>query len=136
MASLVQTSLSGQQYADFVYDSRISETGELMTVQGYEAVKNALILWLYSLRGERIRKPSWGGYLTRWLYKPLNEDTAENIQFSLLIGLREEFTPALEVNKVTVTPDYENESWIIQIDAVLASSSETIQVIENIRRIV
>lgn len=136
MASLTKTSLSGQQYVDYSYDSEFLETGELKTVEGYEAVQNALILWLYSLRGERIRMPSWGGYVTRWLFKPLTADTAENLQFCLTIGLREEFTPKLNIKTVSVIPDFENDSWIIEIDASLASTSESIHVIENIRRIV
>lgn len=136
MASLTKTSLSGQQYVDYTYDSQILETGELKTLSGYEAIQNSLKLWLYSLRGERIRNPEWGGYITRWLFKPLSVETMDKLQFSLLIGLREEFTPRLIINNVTVTPDYENESWIIEIDATLPTTSENVRVIENVRRIV
>lgn len=135
MASLSSTSLSGQIYKDFPYDAQMDLNGNMIVLENYEAVQNSLRLWLYSMRGERIRRPTYGGYVTRWLYKPLNEDTRENIQYAILTGLREEFYPTITVSEVNVTPDFENESWTIEIKATLDRTQEDLYVIENIRRI-
>lgn len=132
----VTTSLSGQKYIDFPFDAQIDSGGNMIILENYEAVKNSLRLWLYSLRGERIRRPTYGGYVTRWLYKPINEDTRQNIQYAILTGLRDEFSPTLTVTELNVTPDFETESWIIEIQATLNRTQEEIYVIENVRRIV
>lgn len=136
MNSTVNTSLSGRGYIDYAYDSELTTSGDLITYQGYEAVRNALILWLYSLRGERNRLPEWGGYVTRWLFKPISEDTAENIQMSIMMGLREEFSPSLSIEQVSVVPNYNEDCWYIEIRARMTTTREEIHVIENIRRIV
>lgn len=135
-SSSVKTSLSGQKYIDFPYDAQIDSKGNMVILENYEAAQNALRLWLYSLRGERIRQPSYGGYVTRWLYKPLNESTRQNIQYAILVGLRDEFTPSITVTELNVTPDYETESWTIEVKATLNRTQEEIYVIENVRRIV
>ena len=132
----VTTSLSGQKYIDFPFDAQIDSRGNMVILENYEAVKNSLRLWLYSLRGERIRRPTYGGYVTRWLYKPINEDTRQNIQYAILTGLRDEFSPTITVTELNVTPDYETESWTIEIQATLNRTQEEIYVIENVRRIV
>ena len=134
--STVKTSLKGQTYIDYSYDSLFrTETGVLVTYEGIEAVRNALILWLYSFKGERMRQPERGGYVTRWLFKPLTEDTAENIEFAILQGLENDFGSALKITQVTANPDFENDSWIIEVKAYLPTSKKEIYVIENIRRV-
>lgn len=134
--AISNTSLSGQTYVDFSYDADIQPNGDLRLLQDYEAIQNSLRLWLYSLRGERIRRPTWGGYVTRWLFKPMSSNTADNIQYAILTGLKEEFSPALQIQEVNVTPDYEDKSWTIEVKAIVVRSQEEIHVIENIRRIV
>ena len=137
MASInnAKTSLSGQTYVDYPYDARMQSNGDMILLTDYEAVENSLRLWLYSLNGERIRMPNWGGYVTRWLFKPLNSDTADNLQFSILTGLREEFYPTLSVSEVNVTPNFEDSSWTIEIRATITRTKEEVYVIENVRRL-
>ena len=132
--AIAKTSLSGQKYVDFPYDAEMYSSGEMVLLEDSRAIQNALKLWLYSMRGERMRMPTWGGYITRWLFKPLNEDTAENIQFGIISGLREEFSPILQLQEVNVTPDTLNDCWTIEIRAVTPHAQEEIYVIENIRR--
>lgn len=134
-SSSVKTSLKGQVYKDFPYDAQLDSNGDMIILEDYAAVQNALRLWLYSMRGERIRQPNYGGYVTRWLYKPLTEDTRDNIQYAILTGLREEFYPTITVNEVNVTPNYEDESWTIEVKATLDRTQEDLYVIEDIRRI-
>lgn len=133
---ITATSLKGQKFIDFSYDSQQSVTGDLIVLRDREAIQNALVLWLYSLRGEKIRLPSQGGYVTKWLFKPLTLDTQQNIQFAIASGLQNEFSPILKIKEINVTPDNENDSWLIEVKAVITRTQEEIYAFENIRRIV
>lgn len=135
LLSTSKTSLSGQTYKDFSYDAQIDEVGELVVLTDRAAIENALRLWLYSFKGERIRRPTYGGYVTRWIFSPLNEDTAETIDMAIRQGLEKDFSPRLAINYLSVVPDYEEEAWIITLRVTVVRTKEEIHVIENIRRI-
>lgn len=135
LLSTSKTSLSGQTYKDFSYDAQIDEVGELVVLTNRAAIENALRLWLYSFKGERIRRSTYGGYVTRWIFSPLNEDTAETIDMAIRQGLEKDFSPRLAINYLSVVPDYEDEAWIITLRVTVVRTKEEIHVIENIRRI-
>lgn len=134
LLSVAKTSLSGQSYKDYSYDAQIDNVGELVVLSDRAAIENALKLWLYSFKGERIRRPTYGGYVTRWIFSPLNEDTAETIDMAIRQGLENDFSPKLSVKYLSVTPDYENDAWIIKLKVTIVRTGEDIYAIENIRR--
>lgn len=131
-----ETNLQGEVYVDFSYDSGMTESGELITLSGRDAVENSLRLWLYSFFGERIRLPKWGGYITRWIYQPLTIDSAMTIKSAIISGIEDEFRPMLQLSSLEVTPDLESDCWIIEMSVKLISTGEEIHTIENIRRII
>jgi hypothetical protein len=122
-------------YKDYSIDADLTSTGALKVLEGRDAIANALKLWISSFRGEVMRDPSKGGYVTRWLMKPISETTAVAIKRAILDGLNDEFYPVLIPSVVEVIPNYEREYWEIHIEAYSPEFRETINMIENIRKL-
>jgi hypothetical protein len=122
-------------YKDYSIDADLTSTGALKVLEGRDAITNALKLWISSFRGEVMRDPSKGGYITRWLMKPISETTAVAIKRAILDGLNDEFYPILIPSIVDVIPNYEREYWEIHIEAYSPEFRENINMIENIRKL-
>lgn len=122
-------------YKDYSIDADLTSTGALKVLEGRDAITNALKLWISSFRGEVMRDPSKGGYITRWLMKPISESTAIAIKRAILDGLNDEFYPVLIPSVVEVIPNYEREYWEIHIEAYSPEFRESINMIENIRKL-
>lgn len=127
--------LNGVVYKDISYDSQMTASGELLVVEGKDALETAIRLWITSFLGERIRRPDWGGLITRWLYKLMSSDIEEEIRLGIVIGLQEEFSSVMYLNSVSVTADYNKKLWHIEINASLLNTNEGVYVIENLRMI-
>lgn len=122
-------------YKDYSIDADLTSTGALKVLEGRDAVTNALKLWISSFRGEVMRDPSKGGYITRWLMKPISETTAVAIKRAILDGLNDEFYPILIPSIVDIIPNYEREYWEIHIEAYSPEFRENINMVENIRKL-
>ena len=122
-------------YKDYSIDADLTSTGALKVLEGRDAITNALKLWISSFRGEVMRDPSKGGYVTRWLMKPISETTAIAIKRAILDGLNDEFYPALIPSVVEVIPNYEREYWEIHVEAYSPEFRENINMVENIRKL-
>lgn len=118
---------------DYIYDASEDNKG-IIILEGAEAVKNALKLWLVSFKGDMIRRPDFGGYVTQWLFKSMDEDTRFDIRTAIRVGLEREFSPNVVIDSVKVTPDYVRESWEIEIAGWIPALQEEIHVIENLRK--
>lgn len=122
-------------FKDYSIDAELTSTGALKILEGKQAIENALKLWISSFKGEIIRDPSKGGYITRWLMKPISESTRMSIKRAILDGFTDEFYPVLIPSVIEVIPNYEREYWEIHIEAYSPTFRETINVIENIRKL-
>ena len=97
-------------------------TGEIISPQGtipvltdQEALINAINLWLCSFRGERLYRPRSGGVLASNLLKPMSNAGADQIHSAVTFGLKNEFTPSVNVQNCTVVPDYQKNTYWIEI---------------------
>ncbi len=118
---------------DYAYDAS-EDTSGIMVLENAEAVENALKLWLVSFKGDKIRNPDAGGYITQWLFKPMTEDTRFDMKTAIRIGLEREFIPRVTIDRVVVIPDYDREIWHIEIYGYVPAIQEEIHVIENLRK--
>ena len=118
---------------DYIYDASEDNSG-IVVLDGVAAVENALRMWLVSFKGDSIRRPNAGGYVTQWLFKPMNEDTQFDIRTAIKVGLEREFIPNITVSSIRVTPVYSTESWEIEIYGWVPALQEEIHVIENLRK--
>ena len=98
-------------------------TGEMTTPHGnipvladQDALTNAINLWIWSFRGERLYRPHDGGIIADNLLKPMSDERAREIHDDLIDGLAHNFTPHILVSECTVIPDYiRNTYWITVI---------------------
>jgi len=81
-----------------------------------QALANAIKLWITSYKGDFPRQPSKGGYVTRWLFKPMNDTTLENMYISIRDGIQNDFNNQVRINELTITPNYEKRTWKIKMD--------------------
>lgn len=125
--------MNAYQVKDYIYDASEDAKG-IIVLEDIEAIENALKLWLMSFQGERIRRPDDGGYITKWLFKSIDEDTAFDIKNAIRIGLEREFIPRINIDKIIVDPDYTRESWRIEIYGYIPSIQKEVYVIENLRK--
>lgn len=116
-------------------DAELTVNGVLRTLEGKDAIANALRQWISSFKGEVIRQPDKGGYISRWLMKPITEETALAIKRAILDGLTDEFTPVLIPQVIEVIPHYEQQYWEIHVEAYSPEFRESINVMENIRKL-
>lgn len=104
-------------YFDIDLQGQLDENGALRVLGNAEAVQNALIMWIVSIRGEILRRPGKGGYVTQWLHKPMSQDRAESIRDAISNGMAEDFPLTVRIRSIRVTPQYEKSSYRIQLIA-------------------
>ncbi len=80
-----------------------------------EAINSAFTAWLGAKRGDFIRRPMLGGLLDTLLFKGLNQRTGSQIAFTIQNAIANEFIPEITLVDLSVTPDYENRLWKIDI---------------------
>ena len=125
--------MDNYQFKDYIYDAS-EDTRGIIVLEDVEAIENALRLWLVSFKGDSIRRPNAGGFVTQWLFKSMTEDTAFDIKTAIRVGLEREFAPNIVIDKITVDGDYTRESWRIEIKGYVPALQEEIYVIENLRK--
>ncbi|MDA3855885.1 MAG: hypothetical protein PF569_06485 [Candidatus Woesearchaeota archaeon] len=81
-------------------------------IKNNDALDNAFRLWITSSPNEFLRRQG-GGILLRHIGKPLNDARALEIRRSIQRGVSNDFSPALEILNLTVTPNYTRKRWEI-----------------------
>ncbi len=122
-------------YKDFSIDATLTDQGNLKVLSGQDALENALRLWIASFRGEINRKPYKGGYVTRWLTKPMTETVKDDIREAIIDGISDDFFPSVKLRSVEVLPNYDKGFWEIHVSGYSPEVEEYVNVIENIRAI-
>lgn len=98
---------------------RKDANGNIAQLTGKDALKNSITTWLTSFRGDIIRAPNRAGYISRHLYKPMNEANRVNMINAITDGFNQDYYPTVKVNSLKVNPNYENKTW--EIDLVVYS---------------
>ena len=92
---------------------RVSRT-DLKQSLDESAILNSIKNIFTTTPGQKILNPAFGVNLTRWLFEPLNDFTANEIGQVVLQGI-ERFEPRVQVANVTVLTDMLNERYIIKL---------------------
>jgi hypothetical protein len=108
MANLIDTSISGIK----TYEN---SPATLQLVYNENAIKNALKLWITSYKGDIVKRPNAGGYVTRWLFKQMNDITKQSIYTSILEGIAIDFNNELQVKSLSVVPNYQKRTWELSL---------------------
>jgi len=124
-----------KKYSDFTSNAEIELDGSLRIVTGSDALANSLRMWISSFRGEILRNPTKGGYVIQWLMKPMSEETRVRIAEAIEEGLFEDFDPKITLQKLTVTPNYENKYWEIELRGYAPLLKESFSLATKLRRL-
>jgi hypothetical protein len=80
-----------------------------------EAVKNALIAWLTSKKGEYLQNPEAGGILDTSVFKMLSNNQLDLLGFKIKNAIINNFVPAITLREINLIPDYERRMLEIKI---------------------
>ena len=96
---------------DLDYEGNITQEGAIRELWGEEALNQSIKLWIASNLCDIIREPNRGGYITRYLCKPMREVDVEDIKMGIRDGIYQDFEPHLVINDLRIEPDYANRRW-------------------------
>lgn len=106
---------------DYKREGGFDLQGQIKKLFGEEAFRQSITMWLESEKGEVLRQPSRGGYVTQYLQKSMTDATADAIAVSIRNGFEQDYTPLVTLKSVIVTPDYDNQEYLI--DMVIDSTT-------------
>jgi hypothetical protein len=82
----------------------------------FEALKNAVKMWLFSSKGDYIGKPFKGGPLSGIMGKPMLEGMDVALYQKIRQGLEIDFkSEELKITHLTVVSDFENRKWEVSL---------------------
>ncbi|MBB5872958.1 phage baseplate assembly protein W [Allocatelliglobosispora scoriae] len=79
-------------------------TGRLAMVHGDEAIRQAIMLLLGTVPGERLMRPDYGSHLHRLLFAP-NDQTTAGLAIHYVRQALARWEPRVEVEEVDADPD-------------------------------
>jgi len=101
---------------DHDYLGTVDTNGAIKQVWGEEALNQSLKHWLASFRGDIIRDPNKGGFLTPLLAKPMNLINQDNLKMAIKDGLYQDYKPYLAIQKLEVKAENEGRYWYIYLE--------------------
>lgn len=118
---------------DTDYSGYVKPNGQINEYWGESALNQSIKLWLASYKGDVVRDPRRGGYLTGMLAKPMNIVWADSIKMAIRDGIEQDFEPQLEVRLIQVEPNYEKKYWRIYLEVYAPSLKISTTVDEKIK---
>ena len=102
-------------YTDLdIYGRELSD-GSGVEHKDSEAIKNALILYITSKKGDFLKRPELGGPLDRVIFKSLNGNIIPLITFTVKNAILKFFSPSIKLRDISFNPDYINRIAEIKI---------------------
>jgi len=81
-----------------------SATGRVALIHGDESIRQAIMLLLGTVPGERVMRPDYGSYLHRLLFAP-NDETTAGLAIHYVKQALQRWEPRIEVEEVDAYPD-------------------------------
>jgi phage baseplate assembly protein W len=93
---------------------------DIKALYDIEAVKNSIATCFLTSPGQKILSPLYGIDLRRYLFEPVNKDTAFFIRSDIFTNLPR-FEPRITITEVTVVPDPDQQEYNINIQIDIPS---------------
>ena len=110
------------------------EIKDLKISYDYAAVRNSIFNLFTTIPGQRILNPTFGLGIQKYLFLPVNEDTALIIGNDILRGIST-FEPRIRVDSINVSVDETNQQYlltlVLTILAVDPTSFKLVGVLSN-----
>jgi hypothetical protein len=132
----MNTEISTEHYVDTDMTGELDSNGLIMRYFDKDAVRNSITMWLTSFPYDILRQPNRGGYITKLLYKPMTENTKDSLKHALVDGFKQDYTPMAELVSLSVTPDYENKTWQINLSVYVNIVKDQVDVEATLKNFV
>lgn len=103
------------EYHDISIYGYEESPGTALDLRNEDAVKNALVLWITSSKGDFLYSPESGGILKDLLFKPMSEASLDRLHFKIRNAINNRFSPSIKLLKLEIDPDYQNRFLKISI---------------------
>jgi len=111
----LKTGSKSNLYSDFDYTFiPHPNTGQITRRVNVDSVKMALRNLLLTNKYERLRNPSFGGNIRRWLFEPFNQNTQYEIKEEIKSMILN-YEPRVRILDITVTDDVDSNAVNIRI---------------------
>ena len=112
LSGILQSTTLSQDSYDFVKGVDINFLGNEggFILEDTEALKNKILFWLTSARGDYVRQPSKGGPLYSVIGKAITPNNIANIQASLSSGFQDMFGKELRLISLDINMDKSAQS--------------------------
>ena len=112
LSGILQSTTLSQDSYDFVKGVDINFLGNEggFILEDTEALKNKILFWLTSARGDYVRQPSKGGPLYGVIGKAITSNNIANIQASLSSGFQDMFGKELRLISLDINMDKSAQS--------------------------
>ncbi|WP_117212434.1 GPW/gp25 family protein [Allorhizocola rhizosphaerae] len=88
------------------FEPTTTATGRVALVHGDEAIRQAIMLLLGTVPGERLMRPDYGSYLHRLLFAP-NDQTTAGLAIHYVKQALQRWEPRVEIEEIDADPDPE-----------------------------
>lgn len=109
-------------YSDFHPTLDTTTSGNVKVLYDEQVIVQSIRTILATVQGERVRS-SFGSGLVRYLFEPIGRETADDIRAGLLDAIVKN-EPRVDVNRVVVIPDFDNNTYDVQIDLFISALSQ------------
>lgn len=109
-------------YSDFKNDLSVSTRGNPVVIYDEDVIIQSLKTIFATVSGERVRNPI-GSALIRLLFEPMSSDTVRDIRYELKRVI-EIYEPRVDIKNLKVVPNYDQNSYVIDMDFVIAGLSK------------
>lgn len=96
-----------------------------------DAIRNNLINFFLTGKGERVFNPSYGQGLRKYVFEQINEASVENIQSYIESGLSTYFPNVQGVVSINTSPDYNTILITLTYTIINTGINDTIQISLN-----
>jgi phage baseplate assembly protein W len=93
-----------------------------------EQIKSNIINYILTNTGERVLNPNFGANIQKQLFEQITPSSLSTLEVTLRNSIQSNF-PTVKVNKITLTPIYEENTVQLSIDySYLNNTAETINI--------
>jgi len=111
-----QALINGKDLSYKGFDLEVSaQDGSAFSLEGTEAIKNKVMLWMVSSYGDYVREPYKGGPLHNLIGRTMTDENAIEIIASISSAFQSFFANDLVLINVDATPDKVNRRWKIRV---------------------
>lgn len=114
-------------YFDFDLEAKTYNNGNAVVYENDDAIKNSVLLWLTSSRGDFLKNPDAGGMLDFFLFKNITTERLRLLGFSLYNEMYFTFLGLIKILDINIVPNYTQRYIQIEITYQIIESEQVIK---------